>query len=77
MYLRPLVFAAVTPLALPDISSNAMDGIYFIMENDIKRFILRLLNGIVVPESNSVEKNRSTAFLPSSMRVTELLFCHL
>lgn len=56
MYLRPLVFAAVTPLALPDISSNAMDRMYFIMENDIKRFILRLLNGIVVPESNSVEK---------------------
>ena len=30
MYLRPRVLAAVTPFAEPDISSKAMEGLYFI-----------------------------------------------
>jgi hypothetical protein len=30
MYLRPRVLAAVTPFAEPDISSKAIEGMYFI-----------------------------------------------
>jgi len=30
--LRPRIFAAVTPFAEPDISSKAIDGMYFIMK---------------------------------------------
>jgi hypothetical protein len=31
MYFRFFIFAAVTPLALPLISSKAMEGMYFIV----------------------------------------------
>ena len=31
MYLRPRVLAAVTPFAEPDISSKAIEGLYFIL----------------------------------------------
>ena len=40
MNLRPFTFAAVTPLALPDISSKAIDGMYFITNYSLKKFLV-------------------------------------
>ena len=39
MNLRPFTLAAVTPLALPDISSNAIDGMYFIASYSFNKFL--------------------------------------
>ena len=41
MYFLPRTFAAVTPFAEPDISSKAIDGMYFIMKWYLNEYYLK------------------------------------